>query len=223
MPRVLIVDDEQALRNLLRDRLKDGYEIIETGDSTEALALALEHKPECILLDLMMPGHTGFELCQTLSSLTATQLIPIIVISAHPATEYRDYCLNLGAREYFEKPVNFNKLKARLAEVLKEKQKERRNEVRARLRAILKLTGSDRSGKAFELLTVSENVSVSGFLCGCHTLLEIGATVEVALRGGGGVERQVGRARVVRVEWLHTPAQRYGFLFVDKPRDWILK
>ena len=181
MSRILIVEDELAMRNLLRERLVDSYEVIDTGDPTEALALALQHKPDCILLDLMMPKFTGFELCQTLSSLSATRLVPIFIISGNPAAEYKTFCLNLGAREYFEKPVDFNQLKRRLADVLKEKQAEQRSEIRARLRVILKLKGTDTSAKAFELLTVTEDVSASGFLCGCHALLEGGAIVEVFL------------------------------------------
>ncbi len=222
MLRILCVDDDEAMRELLRDQLGDTYEIIETGDATEALALALQRKPDAILLDLMMPGYTGFELCQTLSSISAVRLIPIVVISSYPAAEYKDFCLNLGAIDYLQKPVDFNQLRARVAEVLKKKQAERRSEVRARLRVILKLKGTDTSGKAFEFLTVTEDVSASGFLCGCPALLERDAIMEVFLMGGG-VERQVGRARVVRVEWPSTPGQRYGFHFIGKPRDWILR
>lgn len=222
MPLILIVDDDEAMRGLMRERLEDAYKIIDTGNPEEALSLALQSKPDCILLDLMMPEFSGFELCQTLASLSFTRLIPIFVITGEPAARYKDSCMNLGAKEYFEKPLNFGQLRSRLAAVLESKQHERRAEVRVRLRALLKLRGTDTSGRKFELLTTTDDVSASGFLCGCHALLERDAIVEVWLRSGG-VELQVGRARMVRVEWPNTAWQRHGFRFVEKPHDWILR
>src|SRR5579862_4348048 len=65
VPKLLVVDDDESIRGLLRTRLSDSYQIVETGDPEQALALALEHKPDAILLDLMMPGFSGFELCQS--------------------------------------------------------------------------------------------------------------------------------------------------------------
>ncbi len=222
MPLILIVDDDEAMRGLIRARLEDAYKIIDTGSPEDALSLALHTKPDCILLDLMMPEFSGFELCQTLASLSFTRLIPIFVITGEPAARYKDSCMNLGAKEYFEKPLKFDHLRSRLGAALESKQHERRSEVRVRLRALLKLRGTDTSGRKFELLTTTDDVSASGFLCGCHALLERDAIVEVWLRSGG-VELLVGRARMVRVEWPNTAWQRHGFRFVEKPRDWILR
>ena len=222
MSKILIVDDDEAMRGLLRQRLEDSYEIIDTGNPEEALALALQVKPDCILLDLNMPKLSGFELCQTLSSLNVTRLVPSIVISAYPVAGYKDFCLNLGAKEYLEKPVDFNQLRACIAQVLGKRQVDRRAEIRPQLRVILKLTGTDSTGKAFELLSVTENVSAVGFLCGCHVSLAKGTIVDVFLKGSG-IERRVGSARVAHVQWPNTPGQRYGFQFTEKTRDWILR
>ncbi len=220
MLRILVVEDDRATRELLREHLEGAYEVVEASEAMEGLALALQHKPDCILLDLRMPEHTGFELCQTLSSLSFTRLIPIFVITGQPAEQYKDFCLNLGALEYFEKPVNFAQLKMRLAAVLQDKRVERRSETRIRLNAILKLTGTDVTGNKFELLTATQDVSASGFLCSCPAPLVKDALVEVSLMGHG--ERYAGRARVVRTEWRDTFRQRYGFQFVEKPRNWVL-
>ena len=80
MDKLLIVDDEEAMRRLLRINLADQYEIIDTGNPEQALALAMQDRPNAILLDLRMPKYSGFELCRTFNSLTFTQLIPIIIV-----------------------------------------------------------------------------------------------------------------------------------------------
>ncbi len=78
MPKLLVVDDDEKMVSLFRARLADSYEIIETGDSEEALALSLKHKPDCIIVDLSLPKVGGLELCRTLTSLSTTSPIPIL-------------------------------------------------------------------------------------------------------------------------------------------------
>ncbi len=126
MSKVLIVDDDEAIRRLVRINLLDLYEIFDTGKPEEALALALEHKPDAILLDLRMPGYSGFELCKTFTTFSATQLIPVFIISGEGGAKTKDFCRDLGATAYFEKPVNFDALRARLAEALAGRRTERR-------------------------------------------------------------------------------------------------
>ena len=79
--KILIVDDDEATLELMRIRLSEAYEAICTRDPEQALGLALEHKPDAILLDLMMPKFSGFELCQSLRSLSYTSTIPIIAMA----------------------------------------------------------------------------------------------------------------------------------------------
>lgn len=220
MTRILCVEDDQTMRELLREHLQDAYEIIETGDATEAIALALQHKPDCILLDLKLPESSGFELCQIFSSLTMTQLIPILVITSQPAADYKDFCLNLGATDYFEKPVDFSGLRRRVDCAIDRKPPERRIEARVRLSVVLKLSGLDITGMKFEVLTATDDVSASGFATSCMVPLAKDAVVEVFMRGAS--ERYSGRARVVRTEWRDTSWQRYGFQFIEKSSQWIL-
>ncbi|MGB8917539.1 MAG: response regulator, partial [Candidatus Sulfotelmatobacter sp.] len=91
MPKILIVDDDDAMRGLIRMRLSDTYEIIDTGNPGQALGLALEHKPDVVLLDLMMAGCSGFELCQSLHALSYTSRIPVFVVTGESAAKYKDY------------------------------------------------------------------------------------------------------------------------------------
>jgi DNA-binding response OmpR family regulator len=221
VPKILIVDDDEAMRGLLRMRLSDNYEIVETGEPEQALGLALEHKPDVILMDLMMPKCSGFELCQSLHSLSYTSLIPIFMITGESGAKYREHCKSLGAKGYFEKPVDFAALRTALEAEIKGRQPERRAHVRVRMRIILKLRGTDGNGKQFEESVTTENVSASGFLCNCAASLTKGAPVEVFL--AGEQDRYVGRAAVVRRESPGAPWQRYGFQFAETTSDWVLQ
>jgi response regulator RpfG family c-di-GMP phosphodiesterase len=167
-----------------------------------------------------MPRFSGFELCRTFSSLVATELIPLFIVSGEAGATTKALCKELGATAYFEKPIDFDALRTALIDVLQTSRPERRSEVRVRLRAMIKLRGIDSNGKPFEELTATENVSLSGFLCGCAAKLKTNAIVDVFLMSGG--EQFVGRARTVRSEANETQYPRYGFLFVEKTGEWIL-
>ena len=111
------MDDDEAIRKLFRLHLGEDYEIIDTDDPEQALALAMEHKPDAILLDLRMPKFSGFDLYRTFNSFSQTQLVPIFVVSGELGIEMKDACQALGAAGFFEKPIDFDALRARLATV----------------------------------------------------------------------------------------------------------
>ena len=220
MARILIIDDDEAIRRMLRFRLKDRHEIMDTASPQEGLLLALQHKPDAVFVDLMMPGHTGFEVCQTLASLSFTQMIPVFVISGAPKMIYKDFCDALGAQGYFEKPIDFNALQARLDDVLKKDQENRRREARIRLRVGLKLRGRDIKETPFEVLTFTENVCRRGFACGLNVLLGRNAVVEVFL-WIPTAHRFTGEARLAWLKFPEKPEQMCGFEFLGEPREWI--
>lgn len=221
MKKILLVDDDKLMLGLHRMRLSDTYEIIETESPEEALGLALEHKPAAILLDLMMPKFSGFELCQSFHSLSYTSLIPIFVITGESAAKYKEHCESMGAKAFFEKPVDYNTLKLRLASELNGKVLERRAHVRVRMRVMLKLRTVDSNGKTIDISTATENVSAGGFLCSCSAALPQGSIVEVFLTGVH--DRHAGRARITRVESPDTPWQRYALQFIETTSEWILR
>jgi DNA-binding response OmpR family regulator len=221
MHKLLIVDDEEPMRRLLRINLEDRYEIVDTGDPELALAAAMHSKPNAILLDLRMPNYSGFELCRTFKSMSSTQLIPIIIVTGEAGASTKLYCEELGATAYFEKPVYFEALRDGLASVLQAAQPERRSEVRIHLRVMLNLRGTDIHGKPFEETCATENVSRRAFLCGCKALLKKDSEVAVSLVSGG--KKFIGMARVVRGEGCDTHYPRYAFRFVQKDVNWILQ
>ncbi|HYL69584.1 MAG TPA: response regulator [Candidatus Limnocylindria bacterium] len=220
MRRLLIVDDDAAVRKLFRLNLADDYEIIDTDDAEHALGLALEHKPDAILLDLRMPKFSGFDLCRTFSSLSKTHLIPIFVVSGDQGATTADACKELGAAGFFGKPVDFEALKARLSKI-KRHIAVPRSEVRVQLAVPLKLRGLDIHGSPFEETAITENVSLSGFLCRCVAELQKDSVVQVFLARGSN--KPAGEARCVRTEKSEGSGSQYGFRFIEKTSEWILQ
>ncbi|HVH69649.1 MAG TPA: response regulator, partial [Candidatus Dormibacteraeota bacterium] len=161
MGKLLVVDDDESLRRLMRLELGDTYEAIDSGEPEQGLALALESKPEAILLDLRMPKYSGYELLQTFTSFSRTQMIPVIIVSGEAGGQTKEPCKQLGAAGYFEKPVDFDALRRCLSGVAKSRWDTPRAEVRVRLRVPLKLCGTDSHGKKFEEAATTDNVSPS--------------------------------------------------------------
>jgi CheY-like chemotaxis protein len=93
MKKVVVIDDDPNLRSLMRVRLQSTYELFDTGDPAEAFGLVLANKPDAILLDLFMPGHTGFELCLSLHSFSFTSKIPIFIVTG--GNRFREHCKTL--------------------------------------------------------------------------------------------------------------------------------
>ena len=220
MRRLLFVDDDEAIRKLFRLNLSDDYEIIDTADPEEALALAMEHKPDAILLDMHMPKFSGFDLCRTFHSFSQTHLVPILVISGALTESTKEACAALGASGFFAKPIDFEALKARLA-TIKRHTMVPRSEVRVRLKIALKLLGTDGNGGGFEETATTENVSLSGFMCTSPAPLQNDSVVEVFLAKNGN--QRVARARCVRSDQREGEPTQYAFRFIERTQNWILK
>jgi CheY-like chemotaxis protein len=221
MGKLLVVDDDEALRGLMRLELSDAYEIIDSGEPEQGLALALEHRPEAILLDLRMPNYSGYELLQTFTSLSRTQTIPVIIVSGEGGGQTKEHCKQLGAAGYFEKPIDFEALRLYLRQTATSQRTPTRTEVRVRLRVPLKLGGTDSGGKRFSEVATTENVSLSGFLCGCTAELSTDSIVDVYLTSRG--EPYVGKAKIVHVDSKSAPLRRYGCRFIEKTGPWVLQ
>jgi CheY-like chemotaxis protein len=217
---LLVVDDEESMRRLMRLNLGDKYHIVDTGEPETALAMALEHKPDAILLDLRMPKYSGYELAQTFTTFSSTKLIPVLVISGEAGSTTKSFCRDLGVTAYFEKPVDFDALEQTLSQLLSAGRKERRREVRVKLHVPVRIAGQAADGSHFDILTTTENVSQNGFLCACNVDIHIGSIVEVSLTNSPS---PVGKAKVMRSEWQDTQLPRYGCRFTEKPRTWVLQ
>jgi DNA-binding response OmpR family regulator len=221
MSKILIVGSDETFRSFLCQKLGDTYDVSNTGDAQEALAMALEVRPDCILLDWKEGEHSGQELCHRLNSLSVTRSIPVFVTAGEAGEDFKALCSTLGVQEFVDKFLDCDQLKDRLATTLKLKQPERRRERRVHLRVDVKLCGLDPEGKKFELQTKTEDLSASGFRCGLPIMLPKDAAVDVFLGTTG--ERFAGRARAVRAGQQIAPLEFYGFQFTEKPSGWIVQ
>jgi DNA-binding response OmpR family regulator len=119
--KILAVDDEDSIRELLELQLKrNGYETLTAADGQAALEQAA--KADLVLLDVMLPGIDGFEVCRRLKADPSTQAIPIIMLTAKAEEIDKVLGLELGADDYMVKPFSVRELLARIKAVLRRSQ-----------------------------------------------------------------------------------------------------
>lgn len=138
--RVLIVDDEIASRAVIASALDGlGLDVMECASADEALA-AVADPPDAIVLDLMMPGIDGIELCRRLRSAAATRDVPILMLTAHTGREQKLSALEAGVDDFLSKPLDRLELRTRIAAICRLNRYRRVLEERQRLDSLVSLS-----------------------------------------------------------------------------------
>lgn len=110
--RILLIEDDRELQEIIVGFLKkEGYEVIQAYDGEEGIRLAGETSPTLILLDLMLPGADGFEVCRAVRT---KSVVPIMILSAKNSEMDKMLSLGIGADDYIEKPFSMPELVARI-------------------------------------------------------------------------------------------------------------
>ncbi len=123
MALILLVDDEQLITNSLTYSLKrEGFDVANVADGISAIKAVEELNPDLIVLDLMLPDISGFEVCRRLRTFTAT---PVIMLTARGEEIDRVLGLEVGADDYLAKPFSFRELLARIQAMLRRVQLDR--------------------------------------------------------------------------------------------------
>lgn len=168
MPLILAVDDEVNILELLKFNLtKEGYRVITATEGKQALKYAREEKPDLIILDIMLPGMDGYDVCRILKADRETAGIPVIMLSAKGDVLDKVVGLELGAEDYITKPFSPREVVARVkvhlrrnAQLTGRSFKEPPNEIRVKklvirpdkYEAVLDGIKLDLTPKEFELL-----------------------------------------------------------------------
>lgn len=118
LPTVLIIDDNQDVRNYIRFLLQLQYDIVEAENGLEGVKLALKYVPDAIICDVMMPVMDGMECCRKLKAEMQTSHIPVIMLTAYTMDEQKIKGYECGADSYLTKPFNGKILKARLQNLI---------------------------------------------------------------------------------------------------------
>ena len=123
--KILLVDDEASIRELVRFNLeKAGYQVQEAADGQEAVHAIRQAKPDLVVLDLMLPGLDGLDVCRLVKGSRETASIPIIMLTAKTEEIDKIIGLEMGADDYMTKPFSPRELTARIKAVLRRSQKE---------------------------------------------------------------------------------------------------
>lgn len=118
--KVLLVEDEEALQGLLDYNLqKEGFEVVIEGDGDAAELAVAEHSPDIVLLDWMLPGKNGIDICRALQSRQESRGTPVIMLTARAEEEDKLKGLGCGADDYITKPFSVSEVVARIKAVLR--------------------------------------------------------------------------------------------------------
>jgi len=118
--QVLLVEDEQDVAELIRYNLtKEGYDVILSGNGNEALRLAREHRPDVLLLDIMVPQLNGWEVCRRIKKDPELAAIPVLIVSGRVEEGDKVLGFEVGADDYVTKPFSPRELIARIRAVLR--------------------------------------------------------------------------------------------------------
>ncbi len=227
MPKILVVDDDPAGQRLIKYILTpEGYEVITATNGFSGLQMATQQSPDLVILDIMLPGLDGFEVCRRLREGSNTGNISIVMLSGKVQETDRDTGLKMGADAYLIKPVDRQELTDTVTRLLSKKT----GVIRKRQGKIITLIGA-RGGTGTS--TISTNVSVALANKGYSTLLVdlspsfsiladmMGLNVEQSaaalFKGTGGVispgiikELMVDHPTGVKLLWADVFPEEYG-------------
>ncbi len=118
-PRLLVVDDEPEIREIIREVVSEHFEVFEVSNGKEAVAFTLRNLPDMILMDVMMPEMDGIAATESIRGMLTTRHIPIVMLTAANTKDYRIRAFDFGVDQFVGKPFDFEELNARLLSVYK--------------------------------------------------------------------------------------------------------
>ena len=196
--RILVADDDETILRLLMHTLRaEGYELIITRDGKAAFEQTISERPDLVILDVMMPEYSGFEVCHMLRERPETATIPVIILTGLSDIENKVQGLQAGADEYVTKPIDLRELAARVGGLL------RRNR-------LLRESSAPKAGKIVSVWGAKGGVGVTTTTLNIATVLARAnkSTIAVELRADYGTFAAQLKVR---------PERNLGALLVSEP------
>lgn len=201
-PTVLVVEDELHLRELLRFQLDAaGFEVALASDGPEGVRMAVEARPDLVLLDVMMPQMDGFEVLRRLRGSFATRHLPVIMLTARTDMSDKVQGLEVGANDYVTKPWDHRELVMRIRNVLEWSRQQRSASPLTGLPGNLaineQIRGRLESGRPFALLQIDVDYFKSfndryGYARGDEAIQKVAGIIVECATGRGGADGFVG-------------------------------
>src|SRR5574341_489890 len=119
--KILVVDDDPVNLEFIASLLRKDYEIITARNGIEALEKIRSGKPDIVLLDIMMPGMSGYEVCEKIKQQDTTRFMPVVMVTAFSDLEYKIKAIEVGADDFLTKPINKVEVTTRVKSLLKTK------------------------------------------------------------------------------------------------------
>jgi CheY-like chemotaxis protein len=116
--RLVVADDEMNILSALKDILAENYTVFTASDGAEALGLVRKYMPDLALLDIMMPGMDGFEVCKRIKMDPLTRNVPVVFLTAKTHTEDAEQGFKSGAEAFVAKPFSAEKLIEKIRSVI---------------------------------------------------------------------------------------------------------
>lgn len=124
MPRILLVEDDEMSRDMLSRRLqRKRYDVLIALDGESGITVAASERPDLILMDLSLPVLNGWEATRRLKGMPETASIPVIALTSHAMAADREKAIEAGCDDYDTKPVDFERLLAKIEALLKKQEK----------------------------------------------------------------------------------------------------
>ena len=132
--KILFIDDDTDWTSYLSIALSDTFNMIVCNKPEAAMSMIIQHEPEAVVTDLVMPSTDGYEICKKIRQTPQTSLLPVIVLTSKSDEESRRICVEIGADHYLTKPVSLNILRSSIANAIKIRQ-QLKNRITADVRA----------------------------------------------------------------------------------------
>jgi DNA-binding response OmpR family regulator len=117
--KLLIVEDDTVQIQVLAAKLRtSGFDVVVARDGVQSISLIRQQRPDLILLDIGLPAGDGYVVLQRMKALTLAVPLPVIALSSRPAETEREKMLAAGAADYFEKPIEYERLTKKIKELL---------------------------------------------------------------------------------------------------------